>query len=189
MDLDGRKVRALDENSQRNIINSVELDYEHLVRFNENGEVDWRFIKSNLGGDYDVNSNISTLMRMAQNKNTITVSESDGFEYKNKYGDIITKEFFNSQNPEHFEFDINKVSFTTGYTILPNGKDADLFNGYSLDGNINIFISNAGNHNKGKTTAHELFLHARFFLLDLQSNHKTHHREFWQNKYESQSTK
>ena len=85
------------------------------------------------------------------------------------------------------ELDINKVSFTTGYTLHPDGFDADVDNRYSTNGNIQIYISNTVNANSNTRTAHELYYHGRFYMLGVPLNHKTHDKPNWYNLYEKQA--
>lgn len=62
-------------------------------------------------------------------------------------------------------------------------------NKYSLDGSkTNIYLNpNNSEENAAKSAAHELFLHFRFFLLMIPSNHETSDKPDWYKKYENQS--
>ena len=191
IDEGGFKVKALDALSREAIKRSIEGDYEDYVKFNKEGYVIAESLRVALPADIDKNSNAATLLRLAEHEQTAIVKVGKNTTFKDKDGNILTREFYTDEYIE------GKTYFWgAGITFVPDGPDADNAGMYSIDNNSYIYINPNRNYTGRpyfEISAHELFYHFRFYLMNLQNGHDPETGEVpdgyqkWIDMYENQS--
>ena len=173
-DGNGAVVKAVDKASQDNIRNSVELEYQHLVQFKDDGTA---FLSENpkvappavINGEL-VTTNIAALSYMINHKDIIEVVEIEAkkkIKFENR-GEI-------KETALYIELTDNRVLVYNGMVMVGQNK------GYakikSTTENHKIAISGTlgssdndlsdGWPTKGSITAHELYGHLIRFMLGI----------------------
>ncbi|MBL1162194.1 MAG: RHS repeat-associated core domain-containing protein [Chlorobi bacterium] len=165
----GMWVQAMNEAARQAIRESVPAKFRSAVQFSESGVVLKEPLLAAARGQ-DVNSNVAILSRLAENEQTVQVTVTDEFQWKDvETGEVQTRKF--SENSSYHYGDVPEY----GITLLPE-KDRQAANvpsnmPVSTNGVTQVVINPSPlvkGLSKGQTTAHELFGHFRFLLLAKQ---------------------
>ena len=146
IDPDGMQVVASDEESKRNIKNTLTKDEAKYVKFNKNGEI--KLNKLNKGKSSS--ENFTALKTLANSKSTYTFQVAS--EYKNANSETQIPLVGDGQNG------------TKGVTLIPGAKLDP-----SPDNNVHIYTSSSlSEKRQAENTAHEGYGHAYFYELKQQ---------------------
>ena len=138
VDPDGREVETADEESRRNIRNTLTKDEARFVRFNKNGQLDTKRL----------NKSKSTSVNMTALKSLANSDTKYKFSVAKK--DLDGEKFRDVENDYYY-----------GVTHIPNNTDKP-----SPDNDVHIITwSGLDEEGQVKNTAHEAYGHAYFFEL------------------------
>lgn len=179
VDPDGCRVIALNPDEQQMILNTVPVEIEKHLNFNENGVL----LQSNLMSIQSNSSNFNSLRDIALDLNrTMIVKISTEFEYRNQSGEISTRkmgdveidpEFIGNDNGKGIGTSTGETGFL-GKTLFPD------FNGLqnSPDNMIHIIInSNLSLEGKAQTFSHEGYGHGYIYMMS-NGNRKAASHDF-----------
>jgi RHS repeat-associated protein len=165
----GMWVQAMNEAARDAIRNSVPAEFRSAIQFSESGVV----LKEPLlaaARDQDVNSNVAILSRLAENEQTVQVTVTDEFQWKDvETGEVQTRKF--SENSSFYGGDVAEY----GMTLFPE-KDRQAANvpaetWFSTTGKTLIVLNPEPQEHlrtPGMVVAHELYGHFRMLLLAKQ---------------------
>ena len=165
IDPDGRDVVAFDEESQRNIRNTLTRREARFVRFDESGRLD----ANRLNRSRSTSENMTALQALANSEITFT--------FRVSAQDMSGEAFFDNS--------AMGGNYNRGVTMLP-GAETDA----SPDGNVHIIVgSGLSERQQAITTAHEAFGHGYFFERTrdaLKSSHTfgTDGRTVWDSEFQ-----
>ena len=157
----GDRIKAVGEEAQQLIRESVESTIEPYVVFDKDGMLDVDKLRM-APFDTDLDANGAILLRMAENQLEVSVEISS--DYPTKDG---TKTF--DQAEKQISKQVGQQAELLGVSIIPDHSPSryNSLENQSTDNKAHVYINpkRMTDSNRGVTTAHELFGHVRFFML------------------------
>ena len=148
-------LQALDEESKANIIEGHPVEIRHFICFDDDGYIDVAQLKQALLKNDS--ENLFALFLIASSSKHITIKNSKLLEYQDDKGNRTTLDF-------------QENNWIKGFTALPTDDS-----GFGLSINLCIIEVTINSYSDKEAqiqyTAHELYIHALFYVLGMDPNH------------------